>query len=377
MYADGNGLYLRVANGNAKSWIFRYQIDGRRHDMGLGPIDLVSLAEARDRVLDLRRGIRNGTDPLAEKRQQVANRRSAAQAKPMTFADAAAAYIEAHQASWSDKRSWPSSMRLYVNPVIGDLPIAAVDLPAVLRVLEPMWSTKTSSAIRVRGRIETVLDWATVRGYRTGENSARWRGHLESLLPSPSRIASIEHHEALHYSEVPDFMAKLRQREGIAAAALEFVILTCARAAEVLGARWLETDLSARVWTIPAARIKARREHRIPLSRPALDVLERMAPFKSNRDDRVFLGRNSGRPLTSPALLNCLHLVKPGVTTHGFRSTFRDWVAEQTDFPAEIAELALAHQVGTRVERAYLRSDGFEKRRALADAWAAHCEGNR
>lgn len=371
MYADGNGLYLHVGLGG-KSWIYRYQLNGRRRDMGLGPVDLVSLAAARDRVLDLRRAVRDGKDPLEERRQERASRR-VERVRPMTFAEAAAAYIEAHEAGWSDKRSWPGMMRLYVNPVIGDLPVAAVDLPAVLRVLEPIWSKKTASALRTRGRIEAILDWATVRGHRTGENPARWKGHLESLLANPSRIAQTEHMPALHYRDMPDFMAGLRRRNGIAATSLEFVILTCVRVGEALGARWPEVDLASRVWMIPGSRMKAGRDHRVPLSAPALAVLDRMAAFRRNSDDHVFFGRKSGQPLTSPALLNMAAKVRKGVTTHGFRSTFRDWVADQTDFPPELAELALAHQVGTRVERAYLRSDGFERRRALADAWAAHC----
>jgi len=332
----------------------------------------VSLAAARDRVLDLRRRIRDGIDPLDEKQQEKAKRR-VARVKALTFQEAASAFIDTHEASWADKRSWPDSMRLYVNPVIGDLPIGAVDLPAVLRVLEPIWTSKTESAKRVRGRIESVLNWATVRGHRSGENPARWRGNLDTLLARPSRVAKVEHHSALHYQDMPEFMVQLRRHQGMAASALEFVILTCARASEVLGARWPEADLSTRVWTIPEARMKAGREHRVPLSGPSLALLHRMAPFKRNSDDRIFLGQVTGRQMSSPALLQLLRKVRPGVTTHGFRSTFRDWAADQTDFPPELAELALAHQVGSRVERAYLRTDGFERRRALADAWAAHC----
>jgi integrase len=293
--------------------------------------------------------------------------------KALTFGEAARAYIDAHEAGWADKRSWPDSMRLYVEPVIGDLPVAAVDLGAVMQVLEPIWRTKTESAKRVRGRIETVLDWATVRQLRSGENPARWRGHLDRLLPRPSKVAVVGHHKALDYRKMPGFMVELRRHAGVAATALEFAILTCARAGEVLGARWPEADLSARIWTVPASRMKAGRDHRVPLSDPALVLLDRMAPFKRNSDDHIFLGQKSGHALTSPALLQCLALVREDVTTHGFRSTFRDWAADQTDFPAELAELALAHQVGTRVERAYLRSDGFERRRKLADAWGAYC----
>jgi integrase len=372
MHSDGNGLYLHIGPA-AKSWIFRYQIDGRRRDMGLGSFPLVSLGQARDRILELRGQIRNGVDPLDTKRQEKANRPVAERAKVMTFASAAEAYIAAHEAGRSDRRSWPDTMRLYVNPAIGELPVEAVDLQAVLHVLEPIWSTRTETAKRVRGRIENVLDWASVRGYRSGENPARWRGNLDTLLAKPSRIAKVEHHKALHYRDVPEFMAELRTHEGMAVSALEFVILTCARASEVLGVRWPETDLAGRVWTVPGSRMKSGREHRVPLSVPALAVLDRMAPYKRNSDDHIFLGRQSGRPLLAPALLNSLALVRQGVTTHGFRSTFRGWVAEETDFPGELAELALAHQVGNAVERAYLRSDRFEQRRALAEAWGAHC----
>jgi integrase len=344
--------------------------------MGLGPIDLVSLAAARDRVLDLRREVRSGIDPIEAKHREKAARQAVRPAKVITFAEAAAAYIDAHHASWADKRGWRDSMRLYVNPVIGDLPISAIDLRAVLSVLEPIWASKTESAKRVRGRIENVLDWATVRGHRSGDNPARWRGNLDKLLAKPSRIAKTEHHKALHYRDLPDFMVKMRRREGMAVSALEFVIFTCARAGEVLGARWPEIDLAARVWTVPAERMKSGREHRVPLSQAAVSVLDRVSPYKSNSDDHVFLGQKSGRPMSSPALLQCLRLVQHGISVHGFRSTFRDWAADQTDFPAELAELALAHQVGTRVERAYLRSDGFERRRELSEQWAAFCESS-
>ena len=372
MYADGHGLYLHVGAGNSKSWIFRYKIDGRRRDMGLGPIELVPLAEARDLALDLRRIVRKGTDPLEAKRQEKANRRFE-QANTISLADAAARYIAAHEKGWKDKRGWPDSMRLYINPIIGDLPVAAVDLPAVMRVLEPIWHTKTTAAQNVRGRMEAVLNWATTNGYRSGENPARWRGHLENLLPRPSKIARVEHHKALPYREVAEFMAKLRSHEGIAAAALEFAILTCARAGEVLGARWNEIDSRELVWTVPGERMKSGREHKVPLSAPALAVLDRMTPFKRNGDNHIFLGQRVGRPMASPRLLDCLKWARPGVTVHGFRSSFRDWAAEQTTFPGEIAELALAHTVGSKVEAAYRRGTMFEKRRQIMDAWARYC----
>jgi integrase len=370
MFADGGGLYLHVGPGG-KSWVYRYQLDGRRRDMGLGPLDLVSLAQARDRVLDLRREVRNGVDPIEQKRQAKVVRLAAR--GEMTFSQATTEYIDAHEAAWSDKRAWPDTMRLHVNPVIGDLPVAAVDLAAVMRVLEPIWQTKTKTAQNIRGRIEAVLDWAAVRNLRKGENPARWRGNLDSLLARPSRLAQVEHHKALPYSEIPAFMAELRTRDGMAPAALDFVVLTCARAGEVLGATWDEIDLGSRVWTVPAARMKGSREHRSPLSSGALAVLDRMAAFKSNSQAHVFLGQRSGRPMTPPALLQCLAYVRPGITVHGFRSSFRDWAAEQTDFPTEAAELALAHTVGSKVERAYRRSDLFSRRRELAERWSAYC----
>lgn len=371
MFADGGGLYLHVGPGG-KSWIYRYQLDGRRRDMGLGPVDLVSLGQARDLVLDLRRDVRNGIDPIEQKRQAKATR-LVSRKREITFAEAATQYIDAHEAAWSDKRAWPDTMRLHVNPVIGDVPVSAIDLAAVMRVLEPIWQTKTKTAQNIRGRIEAVLDWAAVRDLRKGENPARWRGNLDSLLARPSRIAKVEHHKALPYSEIPAFMAELRSRDGMTAAALEFVVLTCARAGEVLGATWDEIDIGSRVWTVPAARMKGGHEHRSPLSSGALAVLDRMAAFKSNSDAHVFLGQISGRRMTSPALLQCLAYVRPGITVHGFRSSFRDWAAEQTDFPTEAAELALAHTVGSKVERAYRRSDLFDRRRDLAERWSAYC----
>jgi len=373
MYADGNGLYFRVAESGTKSWVFRYQIEGRRRDMGLGPVGMISLADARNRAFDLRRGIRDGIDPLEAKREAKSARQNAqAATAAISFAAAAAAYIAVHEAGWRDKRAWPDSMRLYVNPIIGDRPVSSIDLSAVLAVLEPIWLTKIKTAQNIRGRIENVLDWAAVRGYRSGENPARWRGNLDKLLARPSLIATVTHHPALPWREMPEFMRALRSHDGISSTALEFTILTCARAGEALGARWPEIDLSGRVWTVPASRMKSRREHRVPLAASTLAVLDRMAPFRRNSDDHVFLGWLLGRPMSPQSLLQCLERVRPGVTVHGFRSSFRDWAAE-TGVAGELAELALAHQVGSAVERAYLRSDRFDERRRVAEAWAAHC----
>jgi integrase len=372
LHADGNGLYLHVGPGS-KSWVFRYQIAGRRRDMGIGPLRLYGLKEARDKVIDLARGVRNGIDPLDAKRD-AAIRSAVERAKQITFADAAHAYIAAHQAEWRDKRSWPDSIAAHVNPVIGDLPVSAIDTALIRRVLDPIWATKTKTAMRVRGRIETILDWAVANEYRDkGDNPARWKGHLDKSYAKPSKIVTVTHHGALPYADIPAFMAKLRQRPGTASAAIEFAILTCARAGEVLGATWAEIDLRNKVWTCPAARMKAGQEQRVPLSGAALAVLDRMRPLRRNSDDHIFLGTVSGRPMSSPSLLQALEPVWPGVTVHGFRSTFRDWAAEKTNFPREIAEAALAHINADKVEASYRRSDLLDKRRELADAWAAHC----
>jgi integrase len=256
--------------------------------------------------------------------------------------------------------------------VFGKLPVQSIDLAMVLKVLEPIWSTTSETASRLRGRIEAVLDWATVRGYRQGENPARWRGHLDSLLPSRAKVQAVRHHPALAYDQMGGFMEALRQQEGVSARALEFVILTACRTSEAIGATWDEIDLAAKLWTIPANRIKAGREHRVPLSAPALAILERMAVIRTG--SHVFPGGKAGKPLSSMALLMVLRRIGRGdLTAHGFRSSFRDWAAERTSFPPEVAEMALAHSVSDKVEAAYRRGDLFEKRRQLADAWAKFC----
>jgi integrase len=263
-------------------------------------------------------------------------------------------------------------LRDYVYPVFGNLPVQSIDVALVMRALEPMWNTKSETASRVRGRIERVLDWATARGYRTGENPARWRGHLENLLPAPRKVQRVEHHPALPYPEIAAFTATLRQLESVAARALEFLILTAARSGEVIGAKWSEFDLNERLWTVPADRIKSGKEHRVPLSDAALAILRQMAAVRTS--DYVFPGQGAGRPISKIGLFYTLRRIGRGdLTAHGFRSTFRDWAAERTSFPAEVAEMALAHTVGDKVEAAYRRGDLFQKRRQLADAWARYC----
>lgn len=375
LYADGNGLYLRVTAAGARSWVFRYQIRGQRHDMGLGSTGVFTLAEARERTIDARRLIARGEDPL-ESRVRKAEAAAIASARSMTFAECAERYIQAHQAGWRNPRhaaQWPSSLNSYVYPVFGAIPVEAIDVGLVMRVIEPLWATKTETASRVRGRVESILDWATTRGHRQGENPARWRGHLENLLPKKTQVHPVKHHAALPYPEIGAFMAELRIQEGVAARALEFAILTASRSGEVLGSRWEEFNLADRLWTVPAARMKSGREHRTPLSAAALAIVETMGATRQG--DHVFAGPTAGAPLGRMALLD--QLARMGrardVTPHGFRSSFRDWCAERTSFPAEVAEMALAHTIGDRVEAAYRRGDLFQKRRQLMDAWARFC----
>jgi integrase len=368
LIADGGGLYLQIAPTGARTWIFRYQIAGRRRDMGLGSAAVFSLAEARDRARAARRLVADGIDPIEARRATVAATRVDV-AKAMTFAECADRYIAAHKAGWKNPKhaaQWPATLAAYVYPVFGSLPVQAVDVGLVLKAVEPIWTVKPETAGRVRGRIESVLDWATARGHRTGDNPARWRGHLESLLPARNKVRRVEHHAALPYGEVGAFMAELREQKGLAARALEFAILTAARTGEVLGATWAEIDLEAHTWAVPAERMKVGREHKVPLSAPALAILKAIP--KTGSDDRVFR-------LSNMALLMTLRRMERGeLTTHGFRSTFRDWAAERTGFPAEVAEMALAHVVGDKVEAAYRRGDLFEKRRQLAEAWAKFCD---
>jgi integrase len=342
--------------------------------MGLGPAHTVSLADARERALTCRKQRLDGSNPIAARKAARMARRLA-DASAMTFQQCAEAYIATHRAGWRNPRhaeQWPATLGAYVYPVFGSLPVQAVDVGLVMKAIEPLWATKTETASRVRGRIESVLDWATARGYRQGENPARWRGHLENLLPRRSKVQRVRHHPAMPYSELAAFMAELRDQEGIAARALEFAILTAARTGEVSGATWSEIDLEGRLWTIPAERMKGGREHRVPLSEPALAILRAMAEVRTG--DHIFPGVRGRRPMSSAALLTTLQRTGRGdLTVHGFRATFSTWAIEQTNFPTEAREMALGHTVGSAVERAYQRSDLFERRRQLAEAWSNFC----
>jgi integrase len=374
MHPDGGGLYLFVGKGGSKSWIVRYAFHGKRHDIGLGPVRLVSLADARRKMADLARQRLDGADPLLERR---AKRHAAAvqRANALTFAECADLYIDAQAAGWragsGQEQQWRNSLRDHALPTLGALPVAAIDTGLVMRTIEGLWRTKPETASRVRGRIESILGWATVRGYRTGDNPARWGGHLENLLPSRSRVAPIVHHEALPYGELPGFMVELHKQTGIAARAFEFVILTAARIGEVLGARWGEFDLAAKVWSVPGERRKAGRPHTVPLSDRGVELLGKPGAA----GDLVFPG-STGRE----ARKQILYRVQAAIgwptpyTLHGFRSTFRDWAGDQTAFPREITETALAHAVGNAVEQAYRRSSALEQRRQLMDAWARYCD---
>jgi integrase len=378
LFRDGQGLALRVNAGDGKSWVFLYrEKNGRQVELGIGSARDLTLAEAREKAAELRKLRLAGIDPLERRKDEKAKARIDA-ARGMSFEQCAGAYIEAHKAGWRNAKhadQWQATLAAYAFPIFGKLPVAAVDTTLVMKALEPIWREKPETATRVRGRIESILDWAAVRGFRQGDNPARWRGHLDHLLPARSKVAKVEHHAALPFAEMAAFMIDLRSREGVGARALEFVILTAARSGEVRGATWGEIDIDARVWTVPGERMKAGREHRVPLSDPALAILAAMRLPGAVPDALIFPGAKAGSPLSDMSLTAVLRRMSRGdFTAHGFRSTFRDWAAEETSFPREVAEAALAHTIKDRVEAAYRRGDALEKRRALMTAWAVYCE---
>jgi integrase len=369
-YLDSKGLYLQVVSKTNRSWLLRYYRDGRERWMGLGSAHDFSLDEARERARRYRQQLHDGIDPLTARRADKAARALEA-AKTMTFKQCAEAYIAANRDAWKSARhggQWTNTLRDYVYPAIGNLPVAAVDTGLVLKCVEPIWKDKTETASRTRGRIESILDWATVRNYRSGDNPARWRGHLQHVLPPPRKIAKPQHHAALPYADLPQFMVALRAREGSAARALEFCILTAARTGEVIGARWSEIDLDKAVWTVPAGRMKASKEHRVPLSGPAVELLRALPTEDGN--EHLFIGPR-GDGLGDMALTAALRRMgHRDITTHGFRSTFMDWAHERTSSPKVVIDMALAHTVGDKVEAAYRRGDLFAKRKQLMEAWA-------
>lgn len=373
LFHDGLGLYLQVSTGGAKSWLLRYALNGKPQWMGLGSYNDLSLEQARTQR-DAKRGIlKEGVDPIAAREAEQSKRQLAA-ARTMTFDHCADAYIKSHRAGWKNAKhtsQWTNTLKTYASPIFGGTPVQAIDTAAVMEVLEPIWTTKTETATRVRSRIELILDWAKARGLRSGENPALWRGHLDKLLPQRSKIQAVRNHLALPYPDAPHFMTNLRERTGVAAKAVEYLILTAARVSEAVNATWAEVDTEKRVWTIPAARMKANREHRVPLSDAALAVLRAMQAQRQS--DYLFPGWKIKRPITGAA---CLKLLRDGglseLTVHGFRSTFRDWCAEQTNYPRDVCEMALAHTIKDKAEAAYRRGDLLEKRARLMDDWAKY-----
>lgn len=371
LYCDGGGLYLQVTPSGGKTWIFRFRspLTLKLRDMGLGPLHSIGLPEAREKAAAQRTALLDGLDPIEAR--EVENRRKALEeAKAVTFTHCAASYVESHKAGWRNPKhaeQWTNTLEIYAEPVIGPLPIQDVDTGLVLKILEPIWSKKPETASRLRGRIENILDWAKARGYRSGENPARWRGHLNQLLPALAKKSRVIHHEAMPFSEVYGFVAKLRASSGASARCLEFTILTAARTSEAINARPQEIDLAAATWTIPASRMKALKEHRVPLSPRAIEIVQELMDLKG---EYLFSGPRTGKPLSNMAMLNLLDRMNVHVTVHGFRSTFRDWAAERTAFPHEVCEMALAHTIQNAAEAAYRRGDLFEKRGKLMEAWA-------
>ncbi|HEY1588582.1 MAG TPA: integrase arm-type DNA-binding domain-containing protein, partial [Rhodanobacter sp.] len=374
MHADGGLLYLLVKPDGRRSWIFRYRdrITGKLRDMGLGAAWDVGLAEARERAATLRRKLRDGQDPLAIKHALKAEARTQHD-KRMAFGRCAELYIEVHRSGWKNPKhaaQWDSTLRTHCAP-IWKLSVDTIDTTQVMKCLDPIWTTKTETASRLRGRIESVLAWATVRGLRSGDNPAAWRNHLDQLLPARSKVKKVEHRAALPYADVATFMAELRQRDTLAARVLELQILTATRPGEAAGAQWAEFDLQDAVWTIPGDRMKAGKEHRIPLAPAVMKLLKALPQV----DNNLFPGVK-GKPITTDAAMKLLKELRSGLTAHGFRSTFRDWCAE-TGQPADVAEAALAHIVGDKTEAAYQRGDMLRRRAVLMKDWASYCASVR
>lgn len=367
-YSDGKGLYL-VVDRSGRRWMFRYQLAGRRREMGLGPYPEVGLAAARQFAAEARAKAKTGRDPI--------DARKALRAVPTfgTFADQLLSDIEGGFRNAKHRAQWRMTLGDAYCRALRGKPIDAIDTADVLHVLKPIWLSKPETASRLRGRIERVLDAARARGFRTGDNPAGWRGHLQAMLPKRQKLTR-GHHKALPYDDLPGFLSDLRKIEAVAARALEFAILTAGRSGEVLGATWKEIDPISAIWSIPAARMKAGKEHRVPLSKPALTLIEGMKAVRSIDDPCAFVfpGAKRDRPLSPMAMSMLLRRMRREITVHGFRSSFRDWVGEETNFPREIAEAALAHTIGDSTERAYRRGDAIERRRELMNAWAAYIE---
>jgi integrase len=384
-HADGGGLYLRIVAPGSAKWTLRYMLAGRAREMGLGAYDAAgqrgfTLAEARAAAEDPRRLVREGIDPIARREadaEAAAARAAAAEAEAMTFRTVAELYIGAHAPGWRNgkhRAQWITTLDAYAFPHLGDLPVSTIETADVLACLTPIWTDKPETASRLRGRIERILDYAMARGWRTTANPARWRGHLANLLPRRSKVAPVRHHAAMPWRDVPGFMGRLRRARGLGARALEWTILTAVRTGEAIGARWSEIDMETRVWTIPAARMKAGKEHRVPLSDAALAILTELAPLRPEEGDGFLFPGRAGRPISSMTMAMMLRRMgHADLTVHGFRSAFRDWCEEATSTPHAVAEAALAHAIGDKVEAAYRRGDLFRKRALLMQQWADYC----
>ncbi|MDA7568642.1 integrase arm-type DNA-binding domain-containing protein [Emcibacteraceae bacterium] len=370
-YADGNGLYLQVGKSGAKSWIFRFMLDSNSREMGLGPIRIITLSQAREEANYCKNLLRSGIDPIRARDERIAVEKESNK-EMLSFQKCTEGYLKAHSASWRSARHaeiWHSSVKRFAYPIIGPIHVNKIERGHIMNILDPIWREKTETASRLRGRLESILNWATVQEYRKGDNPARWRGYLDQLLPKPSEIHTVKHFPALPYREINSFMNKLRQREAQSALCLRLIILTATRSGEARGAKWGEFDLAKAEWTIPAERMKAKKEHVIPLSAEAVSIVQSL-PHMS-RSDYLFPSSRSLKPLSDVVFKKLMERMNvSNITTHGFRSTFRDWAAEQTSFPREVIENALSHQLKDKAEAAYFRSNLLDKRRELMDKWA-------
>ena len=365
-YADGGNLWLFVKKNGSASWVLRYRLHGRSHAMGLGPWPDTDAAKARERALRYRNALREGRDPMSERSKERLT-------SLMTFADAAGRMLKTKEAEWRSSKhakQWQSTLETYAYPILGALPLDAIETDNVLRALEPIWAEKTETASRLRQRIEAVLDWGAARNLRSGDNPARWRGHLDKLLAKPNKIKKVKHYAALPYTELPDFMEKLAKQPGIAAKALIFTILVAARTGEVIGAR--KVEILNGLWIVPAERMKAGREHRVALPSQAQTLLDDLPDLVNN--PYIFSGQRRDKPLSNMAMVSVLRRMGRGdLTVHGFRASFKTWAMEVSSFPRETIEAALAHTVGNQVEQAYMRGDTLQKRAKLMQSWANYC----
>jgi len=373
-HGDGGGLYLQVSGAGTKSWVFRFKRGGRAREMGLGSQQTITLADARTKASECRKMLLDGIDPI-EARNAVRSHAQLKAAKSQTFDQCAAAYIKSNKSGWKNAKhvsQWENTLETYVSPKFGRVAVQDVDTALVVSALEPIWQSKPETAGRVRGRVESILDWATAHKYRSGENPARWRGHLEKILPSRKKVRVVEHHPALPYVEISDFTKAVAKQPGSAARGLHLLILTAARTQEIIGARREEFDMETKTWNVPPERMKAKRPHRVPLSPAAAAAVQSL--LDTVKGEFLFPGAKTGKTLSDMAMLSVLKRMKRSdLTVHGFRSTFRDWAAECTDYPNEMAEMALAHTVGDKVEAAYRRGDMFQKRRNMMADWANYC----